>query len=42
MRMEARDIPVEDNWVDRFGFGEWDVLRNLKALEPTTPLVPPR
>ncbi len=42
MRMEARDIPVEDNWVDRFGFGEWDVLRNLKALEPTTPLLPPR
>jgi hypothetical protein len=42
MRMEARDIPVDDNWVDRFEFGDWDVLKNLKALEPTTTVLPPR
>ena len=42
MRLGARDIPVEDNWVDRFEFGQWDVLRNLKALQPTSPLLPPR
>ena len=42
VRVEARDIPVDDNWVDRFEFGDWDVLKNLKALKPTTtPLMLP-
>ena len=35
VRMEARDIPVAEHWVDRFEFGEWDVLLNLPMLKPT-------
>lgn len=41
MRVEARDIPVAEHWVDRFGFGQWDVLLELPMLKPTRPLVPP-
>ena len=35
VRMEARDIPVAEHWVDRFEFGAWDVLLNLPMLKPT-------
>lgn len=35
LRMEARDIPVAEHWIDRFPFGRWGVLLNLPMLTPS-------